>query len=260
MTDVIVEGTDSVVEIVITPPGMVEVVTGPAGEQGPPGPEGPVGSGLSMYTSMADLNTLQTAEMGVLTVPNMKAAFTGVSTTGVLAAMGEGMGSLIVMSTLVDEYDWSVGVDSGYRLLVQTAYFDNGDGFGMRILSRQITFSETDPGFASSWAFSSFLAPGQAGKTEAPYWTGTGWGTRRVSSVENANEFMMRDASGRARVQPPSVSLDIANKFYVDTGGWSTVPTTATSSGVSGAKARDANFLYICVATNSWRRVALSTW
>jgi len=39
-----------------------------------------------------------------------------------------------------------------------------------------------------------------------------------------------------------------------------TVPATAGSAGVAGEIAWDANYFYVCVATNTWKRVALSTW
>jgi hypothetical protein len=38
------------------------------------------------------------------------------------------------------------------------------------------------------------------------------------------------------------------------------VPATATSTGVVGQWAADATNAYFCVAANTWRRVALSTW
>jgi hypothetical protein len=38
------------------------------------------------------------------------------------------------------------------------------------------------------------------------------------------------------------------------------VPATATSSGTAGQIAYDTSFLYVCVATNTWRRVAIGTW
>lgn len=41
---------------------------------------------------------------------------------------------------------------------------------------------------------------------------------------------------------------------------WSSVPASATASGVAGEIARDTNYLYICVADNTWKRVALATW
>ncbi|SFZ86011.1 hypothetical protein SAMN02983003_3183 [Devosia enhydra] len=37
-------------------------------------------------------------------------------------------------------------------------------------------------------------------------------------------------------------------------------PATATSSGSTGEWAVDANYFYACVANNTWRRVALSSW
>ncbi len=37
-------------------------------------------------------------------------------------------------------------------------------------------------------------------------------------------------------------------------------PASATSSGAAGTIAWDANYIYICVATSTWKRVAISTW
>ena len=39
-----------------------------------------------------------------------------------------------------------------------------------------------------------------------------------------------------------------------------TVPASATATGTAGQVAADASYLYVCVATNTWRRVALSAW
>lgn len=36
------------------------------------------------------------------------------------------------------------------------------------------------------------------------------------------------------------------------------VPATSTSAGTAGQVAADASFLYLCIATNLWRRVAIS--
>ena len=38
------------------------------------------------------------------------------------------------------------------------------------------------------------------------------------------------------------------------------VPSTATSTGVVGQWAADSGFLYICTASNTWRRVAIASW
>jgi len=37
-------------------------------------------------------------------------------------------------------------------------------------------------------------------------------------------------------------------------------PASATAAGTTGEVAWDANYLYVCTATNTWKRAALSTW
>jgi hypothetical protein len=39
-----------------------------------------------------------------------------------------------------------------------------------------------------------------------------------------------------------------------------TVPTSATATGAIGQISFDASYLYVCVATNTWKRVAIATW
>jgi len=38
------------------------------------------------------------------------------------------------------------------------------------------------------------------------------------------------------------------------------VPDAVTSAGSKGDIAFDQNYLYICIASNTWRRVAIGTW
>jgi len=49
---------------------------------------------------------------------------------------------------------------------------------------------------------------------------------------------------------------------YLDTkvGPWVAAPATATSAGVAGQVAYASGFFYVCVATNTWKRTALSAW
>lgn len=37
-------------------------------------------------------------------------------------------------------------------------------------------------------------------------------------------------------------------------------PATATATGTTGQIAYDASFIYICTATNTWERIAISSW
>ena len=41
---------------------------------------------------------------------------------------------------------------------------------------------------------------------------------------------------------------------------WQGVPASATATGKKGDNAFDSNYFYVCVATNTWKRVALSSW
>jgi len=37
-------------------------------------------------------------------------------------------------------------------------------------------------------------------------------------------------------------------------------PATASSTGVAGTVAYDSDFFYVCIATDTWKRGALTTW
>ena len=41
---------------------------------------------------------------------------------------------------------------------------------------------------------------------------------------------------------------------------WVKVPSTATSNGIQGQVAYDSTHFYVCVAKNTWVRVALASW
>lgn len=38
------------------------------------------------------------------------------------------------------------------------------------------------------------------------------------------------------------------------------VPATAAAAGTTGDIAWDTGFIYVCTATNTWKRVAIATW
>lgn len=41
---------------------------------------------------------------------------------------------------------------------------------------------------------------------------------------------------------------------------WASVPASAASVGTAGQIAYESGFVYVCVATDTWQRVALATW
>jgi hypothetical protein len=56
----------------------------------------------------------------------------------------------------------------------------------------------------------------------------------------------------------PAVKFDVnSDSIRVRT---AKTPASAADTGVAGQIAWDANFIYICTATNTWKRVAIATW
>ena len=81
-----------------------------------------------------------------------------------------------------------------------------------------------------------------------------------VALATAALERLRVTADGRLGIgtTTPSGLLDVAdNKLRVRT---AQTPASATAAGNQGEIAWDANYLYVAVATNSWKRAALASW
>jgi len=48
-----------------------------------------------------------------------------------------------------------------------------------------------------------------------------------------------------------------SNTFIVAT---ASTPASASATGTAGQIAWDANYVYVCISTNTWKRTLLSTW
>ena len=73
--------------------------------------------------------------------------------------------------------------------------------------------------------------------------------------------------------EPKGIQNASSGQIYLangtGSGNWTTptldtidvaVPANATSAGTAGQIAFDANYIYVCTATNTWKRVAIVTW
>jgi hypothetical protein len=84
-----------------------------------------------------------------------------------------------------------------------------------------------------------------------------------TTSDLDANELAINWADGKAFTK--NAAGNIVSVTLGGGGGgsgltWSAVPASATATGTAGQIAYDAEFLYTCVTTNTWKRTALSTW
>ncbi len=83
-----------------------------------------------------------------------------------------------------------------------------------------------------------------------------GTGTFRISTVE-AGAFAIGTNSVDRFIITAAGALELSGTVIHST---SATPASASAAGVAGTIAWDSNYIYVCVATNTWKRTALSTW
>lgn len=80
-----------------------------------------------------------------------------------------------------------------------------------------------------------------------------------VNSVVNTYQVSATNLLANTSVPHVTVgnnALSTANLIIRST---SYIPTTNSSNGVTGQVAWDSNSVYVCIATNTWRKAALAT-
>ena len=73
-------------------------------------------------------------------------------------------------------------------------------------------------------------------------------------------EFTFALSSAGKNSLTVSYALSTAAGAPVDAGTLSATPASASATGTVGTMSWDANYIYICTATNTWKRVAIATW
>ncbi len=73
-------------------------------------------------------------------------------------------------------------------------------------------------------------------------------GTNRVG-VNTTNPLVALDVNGGLRIQSDSIAIQNSK-----------TPSNASDTGQAGQICWDTNYLYVCVASNTWKRIALSSW
>jgi hypothetical protein len=99
-------------------------------------------------------------------------------------------------------------------------------------------------------------------------WGGAGAANVIISDTApgspNAGDLWWESDKGRLKVYyndtDSSQWVDASPPLQQDRIATSAAPATATSTGTAGEIRYDADYVYICVATNTWKRAALTTW
>ena len=102
----------------------------------------------------------------------------------------------------------------------------------------------------------------------APLEVAATWNDANV--VQEGVKVTITDTASAAVSKPLEVLVGASSKLSLSKAGDLTVagkinlpsqpPSSATSAGVAGDIAWDTNYVYVCVATATWKRVAISTW
>jgi hypothetical protein len=100
------------------------------------------------------------------------------------------------------------------------------------------------------------------------------WGseatTARVSAVQEngitgATALVFGTATNGSETSAPErMRLDSSGNLSITTGklniATTVTPATASSAGTTGDIVWDASYIYVCTATNTWKRTAIATW
>jgi hypothetical protein len=147
------------------------------------------------------------------------------------------------------------------------------DGAGIAFAQTNLQANSRYPGFEMQYVYSSTVANNawrvnytersSAGAVQnytanvlAAYANGTVMINPTASGVTASAKLLVGRASS-------TFTFDVngsarANQFYLS--ALNTAPASASATGTTGEIRIDANYIYICTATNTWKRVAIATW
>jgi hypothetical protein len=82
-----------------------------------------------------------------------------------------------------------------------------------------------------------------------------------ATKLETARNIAGVAFDGTTNISIPFANLSsIPSAFTADRLANTTPPASSTATGTAGEIRYDSNYIYICVATNTWKRVAIDTW
>lgn len=213
-------------------------------------PAGDAGFTFNKTTNIATLGGLVTADIHTVDANSATtilikagAAISG-NTAGGNASLrgGNGFGS----------------AQGGYTNLTSGNGGATGNGGEVDIFSGNGGATSGNGGYIGLWGGVGLAGNGNGGdifiNAGAPHGSGT------------KGKLFIKDGAGSQYAILDTASIASSNKTFTFpnyTGtlqAWVSVPASAAASGVAGSMAYESGFLYVCVATNTWQRVAIAAW
>lgn len=100
-----------------------------------------------------------------------------------------------------------------------------------------------------------YLIPNSSSQNELYVWDGLGWTNVGPIQGPQGEPGEVTLAATQTLLNKTLVS-PVLNNPRLST----RTPASATATGVQGEVCWDASYLYVCVATNTWKRTAISSW
>ncbi len=216
--------------------------------------------GTEVLNSIADLpttNTVDGQEKAVI-VQNGQVVTTSISNIG-----GESGGDFIPLSgtTVGNPVTGDIELSQPNESLF--LHFKNTDGVGNYLKIK----TSDDGGIYSQYKYDDYENIVSANSIQLDNFVNNTTIRLDNSSImlsKNGNQITIDPASVKgiecnADFSPNITDLDYTQKIYVDTHiAFIPIPTSSTDPGIKGQMAVDATYLYICVDTDTWTRVALA--
>ncbi len=201
------------------------------------------GAVVGVQTLPSYTGTLANATVLGVSAPDMQGSKAsvvyGISISGIAANGGNTSGEISNTQLYIDSSTAVAGAGGTVRNIGILAIMPSGTGGGTTV-NNGVIISDTANTPNGSWSF---------------------YNSSVANSHISANLLVGTTSNPAGHKVNVNGSVNATNVLAggVDL-GWVSPPASATAAGTAGQKAYDANYLYVCTATNTWRRVALAAW